>query len=242
MAEASTFQPKLKGKGKKKKKKDFTKQDGKQIALGVANKGKKKEYTKGKCFYCGEKGHWKRNCPKFRAANNKGMKSSFILEICLVQNPTDSWCVDSSCTNHICNTLQRFQETRKLSEGELFLNLADRSRIPVVAIGMFNLCFDSRVLILEDYLYVPNVRRNLISATYLGKNEYCVILKDNVVIKKDKVFICFGNIVDGLYILTSDKHELYNSELDNNSLVKSLKRNFPSTSDAYLWHLHFGSY
>ena len=46
MIEASTFQPKSKGKGKKKKKKDFTKQDGKQIALGVANKGKLKEYAK----------------------------------------------------------------------------------------------------------------------------------------------------------------------------------------------------
>ena len=88
MAEASTSQPKSKGKGKKKKKnKDFTKQDGKQIALGIADKGKK---IKGKCFHCGEKGHWKRNCPRFRVANNKGMKSSFILEICLVQNPTDS--------------------------------------------------------------------------------------------------------------------------------------------------------
>ena len=87
MAEVSTSQPKSKGKGKKKKKKDFTKQDGKQIALGVSNKGKK---IKGKCFHCGEKGHWKRNCPKFKATNNKGMKSSFLLEICLVQNPTNS--------------------------------------------------------------------------------------------------------------------------------------------------------
>ena len=89
LGEASTSQPKSKGKGKKKKKKDFTKQDGKQIALGVTNKGKK-DYTKGKCFHCGEKGHWKRNCPKFRAANNKGMKSSYLLEICLVQNAMDS--------------------------------------------------------------------------------------------------------------------------------------------------------
>ena len=105
---------------------------------------------------------------------------------------------------------------------------------------MFNLCFDYRVLILEDCLYVPNVRKNLISATYLGRHGYCVILKDNVVIKKDKVFICFGNIIDGLYIITLDKHELYNSELDNNSHVESLKRTFPSTSDAYLWHLCLG--
>ena len=167
------------------------------------------------------------------------MKSSF-LKICLVKNPTDSWCVDSSCTNYIYNSLQGFRETRKLNEGELFLTLADRSRIPVVAVGVFNLCFESRVLILEDCLCVPNVRRNLISATYLGKHGYCVILKDNVVIKKGKVFICSGNTVDGLYILTPDKHELYNSELNNNSHVKSLKRKFPSTSDAYLWHLRLG--
>ena len=106
----------------------------------------------------------------------------------------------------------------------MFLTLANGSRILVVAVGVFNLCFDSRVLILEDYLYVPNVCRNLISTIYLGKHGYCVILKENVVIKKDKVFICSGNIVDGLYILTPDKHELYNSELDNNSHMKSIKR------------------
>ena len=40
MAEASSSKPKLKGKGGWKK--DFTKQEGKQVALGVANKGKKK--------------------------------------------------------------------------------------------------------------------------------------------------------------------------------------------------------
>ena len=90
VGKASTSQPKSKGKGKKKKKKkkkDFTKQDGKQIALGVTNKRKKNDYTKGKCFHCGEKGHWKKNYPKFRTAKNKGMKSSLLLETCLVQNP-----------------------------------------------------------------------------------------------------------------------------------------------------------
>ena len=118
----------------------------------------------------------------------------------------------------------------------MFLTLADGSRILVVAIGVFFLCFGSRVLILEDCLYVPNVCRNLISTAYLGRQGYDVILKDNVVIKKDKVFICFGNIVDDLYILIPDKHELYNSELDHNSHVKSSKRKFPSTNDSYLWH------
>ena len=82
-------------------------------------------------------------------------------------------------------------------------------------------------------MYVPNVRRNLISATYLGKHGYYIILKHNVVIKNDKVFICSSNIVDGLYILSPDKHALYNSKLDNDFHVKSLKRKFPSTSDIF---------
>ena len=136
------------------------------------------------------------------------MKSTFLLETCLLQNPTDSWYVDSSCTNYICKSLQGFQETRKLNEWEMFLTLVDGSKIPVVAIGVFNLCFESRVLILKDSLYVPNVHRNLISATYLGKHGYRVILKDNIVIKKDKMFIYSFNIINGLYILTPDKHEL----------------------------------
>ena len=54
------------------------------------------------------------------------------------------------------------------------------------------------------------------------------------------MFIYSDNIVDGLYILTPNKHELYNSELDNDSHVKSLKRKFPLTSDAYLWYLRLG--
>ena len=81
------------------------------------------------------------------------------------------------------------RRNRRPYEGEMFLTLADRSEILVVVIGMSNLCFGYMFLILEDYLYVPNVCRNLISTTYLGRHGYCVILKDNVVIKNDKVFI-----------------------------------------------------
>ena len=86
MTEAYTSQPKSKGKGKKKKK-NFANQNGKQVALGVANKGKKSMES---VSIVVEKGHCKRNCPNFKATNNKGMKSSFLLEICLVQNPTNS--------------------------------------------------------------------------------------------------------------------------------------------------------
>jgi hypothetical protein len=119
-------------------------------------------------------------------------------------NPTGTWCVDSGSTNHVCNSLQGFQETRKLNEGEMSVTLGDGTRVSVHSIGIVELYFNSRVLILTDCLYVPEIRRNLISVTFLGKCGYTSILRDTTVIKKGRTFICSGMIVDGLYIITPD--------------------------------------
>ena len=46
-----------------------------------------------------------------------------------------------------------------------------------VAVGVVSLHFDGgKVLVLEDCLYVPNVRRNLILVSYLACNEFLAII------------------------------------------------------------------
>lgn len=65
---------------------------------------------------------------------------------------------------------------------EMYATHEDEVRFQILAIGVFHLYFGSWVLILEDYLYVPSIRRNLIFVTYLGKSSYTLILKDNAVI------------------------------------------------------------
>ena len=57
MTEGSTFNPKGKPKGGKKNK---NKQKG-QVPVTKTTAMKK---PKGKCFKCGQKGHWKQNCPQ----------------------------------------------------------------------------------------------------------------------------------------------------------------------------------
>ena len=92
LTQASTSKPKSKGKGGwKKKKKKKVDQKGKQVALRVA-KGSTQagnSKPKGKCFHCGEDGHWKRNCLKFLANKKQGMFKSLLVESCLVLNPTN---------------------------------------------------------------------------------------------------------------------------------------------------------
>ena len=59
--------------------------------------------SKGKCFKCGQKGHWKQNCPK--ATKKPGMGDLLIVEACLVENFNDKWIIDSGATNHVCYSL-----------------------------------------------------------------------------------------------------------------------------------------
>ena len=58
---------------------------------------------KGKCFKCGQKGHWKQNCPK--ATKKPGMGDLLVVEAYLVENFNYKWIIDSGATNHVCYSL-----------------------------------------------------------------------------------------------------------------------------------------
>ena len=66
---------------------------------------------------------------------------------------TGTWCVDIGATNYVCNSLQGFQETRRLARGKIDLLMGDTSRVAAVAVGVVTLHFEGgKFLVLDDCL------------------------------------------------------------------------------------------
>ena len=85
-----------------------------------------------------------------------------------------------------------------------------------IAVGDVSISFGrDKILVLKDSLYVPFIRRNLISVSRSVDNEYSVYFSNLVVIKLNKRFICFGTLVDGLYIVNHISHTLQLNEMNN---------------------------
>ncbi|XP_075096346.1 uncharacterized protein LOC142174450 [Nicotiana tabacum] len=116
---------------------------------------------------------------------------------------------NSRATNHICTTLQGFQETRWLSENEVCIFQANGEPAPALALGDIRVSFSSdRVLVLKDVLYVP-IGRNLISVSKIMDVGYNVYFANNsTVIKFNKRFIYTFSRVHDLFIFDISPHVL----------------------------------
>jgi len=85
--------------------------------------------------------------------------------------------------------------------------------VSAVAVRDLELSFDSnKALILKDYLYLPSIRRNIVSMSNLVRFEYFVYFTDSVVIRHNKSFICSGPLVDNIYIINHVSFMLQLSE------------------------------
>ena len=95
--------------------------------------------------------------------------------------------------------------------------------VAVVAVGVMSLHFaKGRVLVLQDCLYIPNVRRNLILILVLTCNGYSTIFNKNCVsIKYDVDEICCEILVDNLYILEPISHLQINLHESNHKRKES---------------------
>ena len=173
--------------------------------------------------------------------NRPGISQSLVTESFSVVLSTSTWCVDTGATDHVCNSLQGFQETRRLSDGEIMVFMGNAAKVAAVAVRDVVLSFDNnRKLILRNCLYVLSFRKNLVSVSMLAKDGYSVSFGNTVVISKGKNSICHGTLEGNLYIIDPKTLTVHNMVM-NNSTSNSCKRKEPSQlNQTYLWHLRLG--
>ncbi|KAD5507850.1 hypothetical protein E3N88_15553 [Mikania micrantha] len=146
-----------------------------------------------------------------------------------------SWWVDSGATSHVCKDSKWFIELKPVQEGSV-LRMGNVSTEPIKGIGKVKLVFTSgKLLAMDNVLYVPGIRKNLISGIVLNSNGFKqVIESDKYVLSKHGTFVGFGYLSSGMFKLNI--HVPFDSE---SVCMASLSSNKVDTI-SNLWHARLG--
>nr|KAJ0189301.1 hypothetical protein LSAT_V11C800397780 [Lactuca sativa] len=196
------------GEGSKNQKKS----NGKRKFKGKDDKSSNKK-AKVVCWNCNKPGHFKKDC-RLRKVNKDGagpsgskdpekqqgqisvfMQNSkyihnynlVISEAFYVQDDNVARWVDSGATSHVCKDLYWFKDFQPINDGSV-VKMGNVATGPIKGIGSVLLTFTSgKCLCLNNVLYVPGIRKNLVSEIVLNNCGYKQVLESDKQPFKDVV-------------------------------------------------------
>ncbi|KAH9669148.1 retrovirus-related pol polyprotein from transposon TNT 1-94-like protein [Citrus sinensis] len=231
-----------KGSNKFFKKKKF----GKKTSHGNSSttSGSTSDNFKGKCHFCKKPGHKRAECRGFKAwLEKKGIPVAFVgFESNLVDVPSDTWWLDTGATINITNSLQEFKSRREPNEGELIVHMGNGVTTKVESIGVVRLhlatCY---VLDLLDRVYIPSIRRNLISVSILDRYGYTFHFGDRkVYLFRNSELVGSDTLYDGLYMIDLFSRAVESSSNAHVMHVVSSTRARVDENSSMLWHKRLG--
>ena len=225
-----------KGKGAKK---PFKKGGGKRVAP-AEKKLKSGPKTDTECFHCKDKGHWKRNCPKYladkKAGTIKGIFDIHVIDVFLTSPRCSAWVFDTGSVANICNSKQELRNRRRLARDEVTMRVGNGSRVDVMAVGTLSLVLPSGlVLNLNKCYYVPALSMNIISGSCLLQDGYSFKSENNgCSIYMSNIFYGHAPLVNGLFLLNLERDETH---IHN---IEAKRCKVDSDNTTYLWHCRLG--
>ncbi|KAH9746354.1 CCHC-type domain-containing protein [Citrus sinensis] len=159
--------------------------------------------------------------------------SAVVLKVNLVGSNPREWWIDTGATRHVCSDKGLFTLFEVVNNGEkLFMGNSATSEIESQGKVILKMT-SGKELTLNNVLYVPEIRKNLVSGSLLNKHGFRMVFEsDRVVLSKNGMYVGKGYVDDRLFKLN----------------VMTLKPtiNNKATSSAYLlessnlWHGRLG--
>uniref|UniRef100_A0A2N9FVN8 Retrovirus-related Pol polyprotein from transposon TNT 1-94-like beta-barrel domain-containing protein n=1 Tax=Fagus sylvatica TaxID=28930 RepID=A0A2N9FVN8_FAGSY len=151
-------------------------------------------------FHCGKKGHYIRECrflknqKKDKERNTSEanvideivamvseMQIGMITKVHMANATEDSseWWYDSCATIHVCNNKTLLKEYVEAGN-RLEVLMGNHNTVKVLGTGTVELKLSSRKkLVLTNVYHVPNIKKNLVSASLLSKNGVKAVLESD---------------------------------------------------------------
>ncbi|RVW91832.1 Copia protein [Vitis vinifera] len=143
-----------------------------------------------KCRKCGQIGHMERICKsqqheETKASTEQHQEEQLFGATCFTtsNNSSDSWLIDSGCTNHMTNDQELFKELDKTIISKV--KIGNGEFISVKGKGTMVIESLTGLKYITDVLYVPDIDQNLPSVGQLIEKGFKVIFEDKWCMIKD---------------------------------------------------------
>ncbi|WVZ15253.1 hypothetical protein V8G54_012819 [Vigna mungo] len=143
-----------------------------------------------KCHKCGQLGHMEKICKsqqqqgEVKVAEDQPQEEQLFAATCFAANSsTESWLIDSGCTNHMSYDRELFKELDKTALSKV--RVGNGAYIAVKGKGTVAIEGQTGLKLLSDVLYVPEINQNLLSVPQLLEKGYKVLFEDKNCIIKD---------------------------------------------------------
>ncbi|GAA0145541.1 hypothetical protein LIER_05715 [Lithospermum erythrorhizon] len=197
---------------KGKKKNDFAPRGNSFKKSGSASQRNSFKAFDGVCYNYNKHGHKSFECKLAnRSKNGKNMAnvvtkesdkinlSVVIYEVNFVGTNPQEWRINIGATRHICSVKDHFATFKPLANGEkMYMTNNVTSNIEGEGTVVLRMTSGKEVT-LKNVLYVPELRKNLVSGSLLSKHGFKLVIEsDKIVHSKSDMFVGKGYVLGGL--------------------------------------------